>query len=91
ALTRAIYDAARVGLAGYEAWKKERRVVDYVDMVSGALDVAHHPRVSVELADRLRFVVVDEFQDTSPIQLALFLRLHMLAGRSVWVGDRKQC
>lgn len=91
ALTRAIFDAARVGLAGYEAWKKERRVVDYVDMVSGALDVAHDPRVSVELARRLRFVVVDEFQDTSPIQLALFLRLHMLAGRSVWVGDRKQC
>jgi ATP-dependent helicase/nuclease subunit A len=90
-ITRAIFDAARVGFSGYEAWKKERRVVDYVDMVSGALDIAHHPRVSSELAARLRFIVVDEFQDTSPIQLALFLRLHMLAGRSAWVGDRKQC
>lgn len=91
ALTRAIFDAARVGLAGYAAWKKERRVVDYVDMVAGALDIAQHPRASSELAARLQFVVVDEFQDTSPIQLALFLKLHALAGRSVWVGDRKQC
>ena len=91
ALTRALFGAARAGLDGYAAWKAERRVVDYVDMVSLALDVVHHPRVGVELSERLRFIVVDEFQDTSPIQLALFLRLHALAGRSSWVGDRKQC
>ncbi len=30
-------------------------------------------------------------QDTSPLQLALFVRLHSIAGRSTWVGDRKQC
>jgi len=34
--------------------------------------------------------MVDEFQDTSPIQLALFLKLSRLARRSVWVGDPKQ-
>jgi len=91
AMTRAVYAAAQAGLAGYEAWKAERRVVDYVDMISLALEVVDHPRASVELTQRLRLVVVDEFQDTSPIQLALFLRLHALAGRSTWVGDRKQC
>ena len=50
-----------------------------------------HPRVANELRERLKLAVVDEFQDTSPIQLALFVKLHALAGRSVWVGDRKQC
>lgn len=91
ALTQSVFAAARRGLDGYQAWKLERRVVDFVDMVAAGLDVADHPRVAAELAARLRFVVVDEFQDTSPIQLALFVRLHALAGRSVWVGDRKQC
>lgn len=89
--TRAIFDAARAGLVAYQDWKRERRVVDYVDMLDGALDLVDEARVRDELARRLRFVVVDEFQDTSPIQLALFVRLHGLAGRSVWVGDRKQC
>ncbi len=90
-LTHALFDAARVGLSAYREWKERRRVVDYVDMLDRALDLVSEPRVAAELAARLRLVVVDEFQDTSPIQLALFMKLHALAGRSVWVGDRKQC
>ncbi len=91
AATLAVFDAARAGLDAYRRWKRERRVVDYVDMLDGALDLLEHPRVRAELGKRLQLVVVDEFQDTSPIQLALFVRLHALAGRSLWVGDRKQC
>ncbi len=90
-LTLAIYDAARVGLSSYQTWKERRRVVDYVDMLDRALDLVSHARVEGELRERLKLAVVDEFQDTSPIQLALFMKLHGLAERSVWVGDRKQC
>ena len=89
--THAIFDAARAGLVAYQEWKRERRVVDYVDMIDGALDLVDHSRVRADLSRRLQLIVVDEFQDTSPIQLAFFVRLHALAGRSVWVGDRKQC
>ncbi len=39
---------------------------------------------------QIDLVLVDEFQDTSPIQLAIFLRLAELAVESVWVGDPKQ-
>lgn len=90
-LTAAIYDAAKVGLSAYQTWKSRRRVVDYVDMLDSALELVSHPRVASELGERLKLAVVDEFQDTSPIQLALFMKLHGLAKRSVWVGDRKQC
>ena len=91
AMTTAIFEAAEAGLVAYQDWKRERRVVDYVDMLDGALTLVDAPRVREELSRRLRFVVVDEFQDTSPIQLALFMRLHALAGQSIWVGDPKQC
>ena len=88
----AIFDAARAGLVAYEEWKRERRVVDFVDMIDRALDLVDHARCrGRSCRGRLRLLVVDEFQDTSPIQLALFMRLHALAGRSTWVGDRKQC
>jgi len=86
-----IYEAARQGLEGYDAWKRRRRVVDFVDMLEQALTLIEQPDVAADLKKRLAFAVVDEFQDTSPIQLALFVRLHEITARSVWVGDRKQC
>ncbi len=91
ALTLGIYEAARRGLDAYDAWKGKRRVVDFVDMIDRALTLVDRPEVQEELKGRLRLLVVDEFQDTSPVQLALFVRLHQIAGRSTWVGDRKQC
>lgn len=90
-LTSTIFEAAAHGLVGYRVGKERRRVVDYVDMLDGTLRLLENPRVRAALEERLRFLVVDEFQDTSPIQLALFLELHRCSKRSVWVGDSKQC
>ena len=42
------------------------------------------------MRDELKLIIVDEFQDTSPLQLKLFLKLDELAGDSIWVGDPKQ-
>lgn len=86
-----IFEAARVGLSAYARWKAERGLVDYVDMIDHALSLLGARAVESELADRLELLVVDEFQDTTPLQLALFTRLHALCKRSLWVGDRKQC
>lgn len=90
-LTRLIYEAAQRGLTFYDEWKKRRRIIDFVDMLDRALTLVEHPDVRAELSRRFELLVVDEFQDTSPIQLALFVRLHELARASTWVGDRKQC
>jgi ATP-dependent exoDNAse (exonuclease V) beta subunit len=89
--TVGIFEAARLSLTGYAAWKSARRIVDYTDMIDRALTLIEGPQVAAELASRLDLLVVDELQDTSPLQLALFTRLHALTGRSVWVGDGKQC
>jgi ATP-dependent helicase/nuclease subunit A len=86
-----VFDCTRLGLERYQSWKERLRLVDYVDMLERALGLLDRPEVARELVERLGIVVVDEFQDTSPIQLELFLRLHQLTHRSTWVGDRKQC
>ncbi len=89
--TDGVYEAARRALSVYTDWKARRRVADYVDILDRALTLVDDPVVAAELAERLDLVVVDEFQDTSPIQLALFVGFHRIAKRSIWVGDRKQC
>lgn len=86
-----VFQTAQQALETYEEWKRARGLVDYTDMLALALDLLDEPSIRDDLSDRLRLAVVDEFQDTSPIQLALFVKLHQLAGRSIWVGDRKQC
>jgi ATP-dependent exoDNAse (exonuclease V) beta subunit len=86
-----VFECARLGLERYQSWKARLRLVDYVDMLEHTLQLLDRPEIALELSERLKLIVVDEFQDTSPIQLELFLRLHQLAGRSTWVGDRKQC
>src|SRR5690606_30945586 len=85
------YNTAQRALEAYEAWKQAHGLVDYIDMLSLALDLLEDTAIREDLSERLRLAVVDEFQDTSPIQLALFVRLHRIAGHSIWVGDRKQC
>ncbi|PWK37659.1 UvrD-like helicase family protein [Cupriavidus plantarum] len=54
------------------------------------MDVLDIPFVAETFAAELDLLMVDEFQDTSPIQLALFLKLAALARQAVWVGDVKQ-
>ena len=89
--TQLLFEAASTALVGYDRWKRARRIVDYVDMVDQALHLVGRPHIAAELADRLDLIVVDEFQDTSPLQLAFFTALHGMTQRSVWVGDGKQC
>ena len=77
-------------LAHYQAAKQEMGVLDFADQEHQLLGLLDHPEVAAVLADELDLLMVDEFQDTSPIQLALFLKLARFAKRVVWVGDVKQ-
>lgn len=63
---------------------------DYTDLVTRAAAIASHPGHQRALRDRFRLVVVDEYQDTDPLQVQL---LHDLAGDGrdlVVVGDHDQ-
>lgn len=84
------FDLARRALAAYQRWKTARRAIDFVDQETLALELLQREDVRGVLARETSLVLVDEFQDVSPLQLALFLALAGLAPRSVWVGDQKQ-
>ena len=71
--------------------KKSRGWLDFSDLEQLAYHLLrdHHGIIS-QLQEELELLVVDEFQDTSPIQLALFMQLAGCAKQTVWVGDVKQ-
>lgn len=86
-----VFNLAADALDTYEQAKKALGAVDFSDQEVLLLRALRtKPSVREALADELDLIMVDEFQDTSPLQLALFVELAKLAKRSVWVGDPKQ-
>ncbi|ABS28189.1 exodeoxyribonuclease V subunit beta [Anaeromyxobacter sp. Fw109-5] len=85
-----LFALAGEALGTFVAEKTAAGVVDFGDMLARAREVLERPAVREALRDRLDLVLVDEFQDTSPLQLAVVSALAGLARRSIWVGDRKQ-
>ena len=85
-----IFDIAMEAIREYEAYKKQRGLIDYIDMEILVKRLLDHPRIQKILDVELDLLMVDEFQDTSPIQLEIFLKLSKIAKHSVWVGDPKQ-
>ncbi|SMH39102.1 UvrD-helicase domain-containing protein [Azospirillum agricola] len=90
ALVEGVFRCAAEAMDDYDRFKRARGLVDFVDQEHEALTLLGRADVRRLLAERVELALVDEFQDTSPIQLALFLALAGVVRRSVWVGDAKQ-
>lgn len=87
---RTIFAAAGEALEEAQTFKRRRGLVDFVDQEAEALALLAEPPVAARIAAGTDLLLVDEFQDTSPIQLALFMRLAGLVPRTLFVGDPKQ-
>ncbi len=85
-----VYAIAARTLRAYEDYKRAWGAIDFTDQEVLALQLLDRAEVRARLRGDVDLVLVDEFQDTSPLQLAIFLRLADVAKRSVWVGDQKQ-
>ena len=85
-----LFDLAQKAVTAFAAEKAAARVIDFGDMLALVHELLAKPPVQDALRARLDLVLVDEFQDTSPIQLAVVAALGAVARRSIWVGDRKQ-
>lgn len=85
-----IFGTAIAAMREYAAYKRRRGLIDYTDMEVMVSRLLDQPMVQEVLSKELDLLMVDEFQDTSPIQLDIFLKLSRLARQSIWVGDPKQ-
>ncbi len=85
-----LFDVATDALTEYEEYKRKRGLIDYTDMECYVSRLLRIESVRNTLREELDLLLVDEFQDTSPIQLDIFLQLSALARQSIWVGDPKQ-
>ena len=90
AYVEGVFAIAGEALARFQDIKTERGLIDYEDMEQLALRALDEPAVAERLDDELELLLVDEFQDTNPMQLALFMKLARFAREVIFVGDVKQ-
>ena len=78
-------------LVGYNAAKRELRVVDYSDLVTLSTRLMQaHPALAGTIRDRYRVVVLDEYQDTNPAQRVLMTTIFGNGFPVIAVGDEDQ-
>ena len=87
----ALLKSANGALRHYDDAKRQAGLVDYDDMISTAGRLLRtQPAVLDTLAGRIDCMVVDEFQDTNPIQFELLWKLRDAGVPTLIVGDLKQ-
>ena len=85
-----LFSIAKRWQDGFNDFKVRRHIIDYNDMERLFLKLLDQPQVEEEIKGTYKLMMVDEFQDSSPIQLEIFKRLSDLMEQSYWVGDPKQ-
>ena len=88
-----IFDIAIRWRARFETFKKDNSIIEYNDMENYFLAMLKEERFKVvqeDIRQSIKYVFVDEFQDSNPKQLEIFDRLSELVEWSYWVGDPKQ-
>jgi ATP-dependent helicase/nuclease subunit A len=87
----ALVHGAQEIMAAYEAEKRSRGLLDYADMIVETEELLRtRPEILEAVLGEIDCVVIDEFQDTNPVQFAMLWRLASRARHAILVGDRKQ-
>lgn len=73
----------------YRHFKDEHHLIDFNDMEELFLKLLGMPEVQNDIQSRFKWLFVDEFQDSNPMQVRIFETLSTLLN-TVYVGDKKQ-
>lgn len=79
------------GLNAYRVLLEAHSYLDYSSILEAAVDVlTNDDGLRRRLAERVRYVIVDEYQDVNPVQEAIVWSLHELGAKVCVVGDDDQ-
>ena len=71
-----VLDDLRPVIDAYRQYKRDTAQLDFDDLIRTARDLLHeHEEIRIALGKRYTHVLVDEFQDTDPLQTEIFWRL----------------
>lgn len=87
---RLIFDLAQRWKENFAQFKRDKNLLDYNDMEKYMRLLMMNKDIAGEISQSYRYLFVDEFQDSSPIQVKIFDALSDLMEHSYWVGDYKQ-
>ena len=85
-----LFKIARKWKDDFRAYKEEHSLIEFCDMETRFLKLLEDDDVRSEISSSIKFLFVDEFQDSNPKQVKIFDRLSDLVQGTYWVGDPKQ-
>ena len=74
----------------FTEFKAKRGLIEYNDMEKFFIELLDKDIVKEDIRSSVKYVFVDEFQDSNPTQIEIFDKLSELVKQSYWVGDPKQ-
>ena len=89
-LKAGIYRCATALRDEYDAFKRTHGLLDFEDLQARALALVDDPSVREEYSTRFTHILLDEAQDTNPVQMRLLERLRDGRDHLFCVGDLKQ-
>lgn len=84
-----IFSLAKRWQKEYRQYKDEHHLIDFNDMEELFLKLLGMDEVKQDIQSRFKWLFVDEFQDSNPMQVLIFEALSKLLN-TVYVGDKKQ-
>lgn len=86
----ALFDIVGRWQHDFAEYKRQKHLVDFNDLEKLMLDLLNIDEVVDDIRAEYDYLFVDEFQDSSPMQVAIFTRLSEIVKKCIWVGDYKQ-
>ena len=87
---KTIFQLAKKWNEQYKEYKRNKGIVDFCDIEHYMHQLLQDTEVAAEIGRTYTHLFVDEFQDCSPIQVKIFMKLAEVVDKSYWVGDTKQ-
>lgn len=85
-----LFGLAKRWRENFALFKRDKNLLDFNDLEKYMRQLMKDEDIASEISKSYRYLFVDEFQDSSPIQVKIFDALSNRMEHSYWVGDYKQ-